>query len=141
MSYWVYVMGAMVCWGLWGFLPKLATSNLNFKDATVWEWIGMLAVALPCLWLIGGRPATGNGSFIYALLTGVAGLGGALLYYKAMSLCGPNVANVVVVSALYPVVSILLTIVFLQQKLNMGQLLGIVLCLVGTAVVARFSQS
>lgn len=139
MSYWVYVVGAMVSWGLWGFLPKLATARLSFKDATVWEWIGMAAVAMPCLWLLGGRPATGNGSFVYALLTGMAGLAGALLYYRAMSACGPDTANVIVVSALYPVVSVLLAVLFLQQKLNPGQLIGIALCLAGTVVIARSS--
>lgn len=140
MSYWVYVSGAMIMWGLWGFLPMLASQHMGYKDATVWEWIGMLAVALPCLIMVRGRPSTGDGGACwYAMATGLCGLAGALLYYKAMAASGDYSANVIMVSALYPVISIALAFAILGQTINAGQAVGIILCLTGSLVIAKFS--
>lgn len=140
MNYWVFVFGAMIMWGLWGFLPKLASNRLSYTDATVWEWIGMSVVALPCLWIARGRPDFGNGAGWFALATGVCGLLGALLYYRAMASSGTHTASVIVVSALYPVISVILTVAILGHKINMGQAAGIALCLAGSMVLARYSR-
>lgn len=139
MSYWIYVLGAMIMWGLWGFLPKLASQRLNYTDATVWEWVGMVVVALPCFLLVKGRPDFGNGAGWYAMATGVCGLSGALLYYRAMATSGGHTANVVVISALYPVISVLLAVLILGNKINLGQGVGIAMCLAGSVVLARYS--
>lgn len=139
MNYWIYVVGAMVMWGIWGFLPKLATQRLSYRDATIWEWVGMVVLVLPCFLLASGKPATGNGAFWIPMATGLCGLTGALLYYKAMSLSGDHTVNVIMVSALYPVISILLAFAILGQSITAGQYVGIGLCLAGSLVLGKYS--
>lgn len=139
MKYLLFALAAMLIWGLWGFLPKLATGSIDCRSATFWTWTGMLIVAMTCLALVGGKPQTGGHSFLWAMATGFCGLLGALFYYKAMSMAGGNTATVIVLSALYPVVSVLLAALILRERLNAGQLVGILLCTVGAVVLVCFS--
>ena len=141
MRYLVYTGGVIVAWGLWAFLPKLATSRLDYKTAIVWEWLGMVVLVVPCLIMLGGRIDTGKGAFGYAVVAGICGLSGGLLYYKAMSVCGEHAATVATLSAVYPVVSILLAVLILHEKLNMGQVAGMILCLAGALLLAFCSRA
>lgn len=139
MGYLVWVAGAMLAWGVWGFIPKLAAGRFDNLSWMFWSWLGAVPVVATCLAFLRFAPQSGGGAWYLPMLTGACGLGGGLMYYKAMTLCGPNTATVVVVSAMYPVVSVLLGILVTGDRLSLGQGLGILLCLMGAAVLVLSS--
>jgi transporter family protein len=140
MKYLLYSIGAMVCWGFWGFFPRLAVSSLDFSSAQVWNWIGGTFILLPSACYFGAKFGGNNPSYYYAMLAGISGSIGGLLYNKGLSICEGHSATVIAVSALYPVVSIALTFIFLRERLNVWQIVGIVLCIVGATVLGLSSR-
>jgi len=140
MNYLVYAIGAMIAWGFWGFLPRLAVSGLDFSSAQVWNWIGGTFIIVPSALFFGAKFGVNNPSYYYAILGGVCGSIGGLLYNKGLCVCGDHTATVIAVSALYPVVSIALTFIFLKEKLNAWQIVGISLCIIGATVLGLSSR-
>ena len=140
MNYLVYAIGAMIAWGFWGFLPRLAVTGLDFSSAQVWNWIGGTFIIVPSALFFGAKFGGNNSSYYYAILCGICGSIGGLLYNKSLSLCGHHSATVIAVSALYPVVSIALTVAFLKEKLNVWQIVGIALCITGATVLGLSSR-
>lgn len=65
---------ALVAWGLWGFLPKLATRYMAPPSIILYEVLAGMSVGLLCLYLTGFRPELSARGILYSSLTGVAGL-------------------------------------------------------------------
>jgi transporter family protein len=141
MNYLVYAVGAMIAWGFWGFLPRLAVSRLDFSTAQIWNWLGGMLIVLPSAMVFGAKFGANHPSYYYAILAGICGSVGGLMYNKSLSICGGHGATVIAVSALYPVVSIALTFIFMKEKLNIGQILGISLCVLGAMVLGLSSRT
>ena len=153
MSYMVFVLGAMVMWGLWGFLPRIAVSKLDSTSAQLFTWLGGTILAFPCLIIFRDKLFAAMNAdvktsafdhylpYACALGAGVVGMTAGFMYNKALSQCGENTATVIGISALYPVISILLTVIFLKQKLNVGQVAGVALCVTGAVLLAYCSSS
>lgn len=141
MKHLYYTFAAMACWGLWAFLPRLATTRLNVKHAMVWEFIGGFALALPIILSVGGRLQTGGYTFLYALATGLFGLAGALCYYQAMSLNQGQTASIITIASLYPIVSLLLAWFILCESPHPGQIVGMGLCLGGILLICYYTKA
>lgn len=124
---------AFLCWGLWAFLPKLTTRYIDPRSAVVYEALGGLLVAAVVLGLLALRPATDPRGVGLALLTGVLGVAGALAYLLSV-VRGP-VTLVATVTALYPVLTVALSAVFLREPVTAQQWLGIGLALLAIALV------
>lgn len=147
MHYLVYVLGAMLAWGFWGFLPRLAVSRMDPSSAQVFTWIGTSLGALPLALIYRERVFNGDNlaaplflGVACAVGAGVCGFFGGLMYNRAFAVCGDNAPAVIGISALYPVVSILLAVIFLKQRVNPGQFAGIGLCVTGAVLLAYFSN-
>lgn len=125
---------ALLCWGAWAFLPKLTMRYIDPNSAAVYEAVGGALVAGGVLALIGFQPATDPRGVALAVVTGMLGLGGALAYLYAMR-SGP-VALISTLTALYPVLAILLAGLVLREPVSLKQALGIVLGLVAMALIA-----
>lgn len=129
-SWFWYSMAASLCWTAWAFTARLGSeeippTTMQFISAFGFLLVGLLMVAVRRPQL--KRSLRGNS---YALISGVLlGLGGIALYgaYRA----GDNASVVTATTSLYPVVTVLLAVTFLREKLNKLQLLG-----VGFAVAA-----
>jgi bacterial/archaeal transporter family protein len=127
-------LGALFMWGFWGFLPKLTTAYIDPKSAVIYEALGGFtigAIALIALnFQIDFHPK-GSG---LAFITGMLGLIGAFCFLLAMS--KGQVAIVATLSALYPVVSILLAVIFLHESIHIQQWIGIALAVLAMVLVA-----
>jgi transporter family protein len=153
MNYLVFVLAAMCMWGLWGFLPRIAVSRLDSTSAQLFTWLGGTILAIPSVLIFRDKILAvanvedGSGGFNHylpyacAMGAGVCGMVGGFMYNKALSQCGENTATVIGISALYPVISILLTVIFLKQKLNLGQIAGVVVCISGALLLAYSSNT
>lgn len=134
MQGWVLpALGALIVWGFWGFIPKLTTHYLSPRSAVVYEVLGGLLLALIVLasskFQLDFHP---QGS-VYAIITGMLGLLGAFCFLLAVSK-GP-VTLVATLSALYPVVSILLAIFILQESVTFKQWVGIAMAVLAMILV------
>jgi transporter family protein len=128
------VLGSFLFWGLWGFLPKITTRTITPMSAMIFEAIGGMLVA-GIAFLSGGYrfELTRQGVFL-ALLTGMFGILGAWTYLQAVST--GKVSLVVSFTALYPILSILLALLFLGETLSIRQGVGILFALLSMLLIA-----
>lgn len=130
----VPTLGALLCWGLWGFIPKLTTRYLPPSSAIVYEVIGGLILGMVMLFVLKFQPTVHPKGILLAISTGMLGFLGAFCFLNAVSK-GP-VTLVATISALYPGVSIVLAICFLNETMTIRQGIGIALALVAMIFIA-----
>lgn len=130
---WLWLaMGALFAWGFWAFLPKLALQSMQPHNVLFYEALGNLFVSVPVFLYLRGRLMWHRRSVPMAALISVMTVGAFLMYFFALK-SGP-VATIVTLTALYPVVVILLARVFLKEKLNRLQWVA-VCCAICAAVL------
>jgi len=135
MKQWLFpTFGAFVLWGLWSFIPKITTRYITPKSAILFEVLGGMAVAFVVLISLRFRPDTHPLGIALALTTGILGFIGALFFLYAASR-GP-ISLVAVLSALYPVITVLLSATVLGETMSAKQWLGIALGLVSMVLIA-----
>jgi transporter family protein len=122
---------AMVTFGAWGFFPKLAVNYISPQSALIYQVIGGLLVGIVGLAMLNFKPETHPMGILYALLTGITGVLGTLFYYAAAS--RGQISIVASLTALYPLITILLAIIFLHETLVLKQVIG--LCFAVAAIV------
>ncbi len=130
MESWIlWTILAFVTFGFWGFFPKLAVTYISPQSAVIYQVLGALLVGITGLAHVGFKPETHPLGILFALLTGITGVLGTLFYYAAAS--RGQISIVVSLTALYPLITILLATVFLQETLTLKQVAGL-----GLAIVA-----
>jgi bacterial/archaeal transporter family protein len=135
MSSWVsWSILALVVWGIWGFLPKLATKYMAAQSIIIYEVLGGLCIGLVCLYFAGMRPETHPKGILYASLTGIAGLLGGFFYLLAVA--KGKVSVVVTMTALYPIITIGLAALMLKEPVTLKQGLGMVLAVISIILLA-----
>ena len=131
----IYAILALVIWGFWGFFPKLTTGYIGPKSAMVFQSIGAVIVGMLVLFALKLKPEMHPRGVFFALLTGIAGITGALFFLYALS-SGGKTAAVVMLTALYPVITIALSFIFLHEAVTLMQSIGILLALVSIILIA-----
>jgi transporter family protein len=120
-----YSLLALVLWGLWGVFSKIASNHLPNWAIFLLELSGYLVVG-GIIWGLLRTPVTWNfPGMAAALAAGLCGGWAFFCFLKALS-SGPA-AVVVPLTSLYPVITVALGIVFLQESLSVRQLAGIIL--------------
>ena len=126
--------GAFVLWGLWSFIPKITTKYISPKSAILFEVLGGIIIAIIVLFSLRFKPDIHPRGVLLAITTGILGFLGALLYLYAASK-GP-ISLVAVLSALYPVIAVVLAMIFLKESISVKQGLGLVLALGSMILIA-----
>lgn len=128
MKIWLsYSILCVFLWGLWGFFSKLATNYISPVSVFFYGMLGAAATGIAGLLLIGYKPETQASGISYALLSSLMGTVGAFFYYFALSKYKASV--VITLTALYPVVTIVLSFLILKEGINFKQGLGILFAL------------
>ncbi len=135
MHWLVFALLATFLYGLWGFFPKLATLHLPPRDALVYQTLGGMPVLFVILVWLRFRPVYHPQGALYAVLTGLAGAVGTLFFFAALKR-SPSTTGVVMVTALYPLVVMLLALVFLREPLTLRQGVGAVLALLALVLLS-----
>ncbi len=135
---WIYFsVIAALFWGVWGVIAKLIAADINPYTNHLLFSVGMLftlpAVIRKCRTVKPNR--TG---IIWGVLAGVLAVTGNIAVYKSFSM-GGLAAIVIPVTNLYPMVTILIAILFFKERLNWINLIGILLAL--PAVIILSGQS
>lgn len=125
---------ALFTWSLWAFLPKIATRYIDANSAMVYQALGAMLVGLGTLIVLRFKVQFNVPGFSLSVVIGVLGFVGVLLYLIALSR-GP-LTLVAPMSALYPLVAIILGFIFLQETVTPKQGVGIALSLAAILLIS-----
>ncbi len=131
----VYAMITTVFWGIWGAfieIPEKAgfPATLGY---VVWS-LTMIPCAMAALHIIKWKPETDKRSIFLGMLVGLLGAGGQLVLFQALRE-GPAYVVFPLIS-LFPVLTIVLSVVFLKEKTNKRHWAGIILALLAAVFLA-----
>lgn len=120
---------AVACWGIWALLARWIGDALSPGQQQAISTLGIL----PVLGMLAssrhlGPPGRNRRGALFALAAGALTCLGNLSYYEVLNR-GPKAATVVPLTALYPMVTVLLAVLFLRERLRPVQRLGILLSL------------
>jgi transporter family protein len=127
-------IGTFVFWGLYAFLPKLATGHIDPRSATVYLALGSLSVTVVILASLGFRPEVHPQAIFLTVIAGILVNLGNLCYLTALSK-GPA-SLVAALTALYPALVIVLAMTFLGEPITRRQAVGVTLSLVSMFLIA-----
>lgn len=96
--------------------------------------LGPLIVAFFVLLSLDFRVEMHGKGIIYAFLAGLVGSIGGLLFVHSVSKGKASI--VITLTALYPVVTILLSFIILKEQLTMKQAIGIILALISMVLLS-----
>lgn len=125
---------AFALFGLWGFFPKLAVTYISPASAIVYEVAGAIVVGLLALKLVGFRPEVQPKGILYAVLTGITGMLGTLFFFYSVKT--GKVSVVASLTALYPLITIVLAYFFLREPISPRQIVAMFLALVSLYLFA-----
>lgn len=130
MGWFLWALVALAAWGVWALTSKFLGDGVSADHAQALSTLGLL----PILLFIRASPGSsspgneGRGRAI-AFTAGLLGCLGNIVYYEALNR-GGQASVVIPLTALYPLITVILAWLFLQEKLNRTQLAGAVLSLV-----------
>ncbi len=125
---------ALLSFGLWGLFTKLAVVHIDSRSALIYQTLGVVVIGLIALSMVNFKPATDTKGLIYAVLTGAAYGVGCLFYFVAAS--KGKIITVVTLTALYPLVTIVLAYLLLKEAVTLKQWLGIMLAMVSILLMS-----
>ncbi len=138
MQGYLYIAIAIVGWGLWGFLGKIATKyNSGVTVAALSHLVFPIAsVFLLFLNKINKEVICWNAPGILAIFfSGAAATFGTVFFYFALA--KSPASSVVVLTGLYPAVTVLLAVLFLHEKISLTQGVGFMLILVAIYLISK----
>lgn len=125
-----WTLVALLSWGIWAVLSKFLGSALSPEQSQALSTLGFLPIVLPLAW--SGRRRIRHASpkgLLFALAGGVVSCLGNIPYYAAVGR-GEKFATVLSLVALAPLVTVLLAVLVLRERLSGQQLFGLVLAAV-----------
>jgi drug/metabolite transporter (DMT)-like permease len=123
-SWLLWTLATVLAWGIWAILFKLIEKDLSAAQSHALSTIGLLPIIV-ALYLLGDRSATGNVrlGICVALGSGLISSLGNICYYKLLN--HAKAATVIPLTALYPLVTVVLALLLLDERLSRIQVLGI----------------
>ncbi len=136
MQQWViYSLLALVMWGIWGFLPKVALTQFKPESVLVWQGLGA-AFSTLLFFLFSSSPLQISSLGIIAGIgVGVFAFLGSVFFIFALS--AGKASAVVTLTALYPLITIFLAILFLGETLTLRMFFGIVFALLAIYLIGH----
>jgi transporter family protein len=126
---------AFACFGLWGFFPKVAVRYINPKSALIYEVMGGVLVAVVTWFTMRKGIEHDLRGVTPALVTGVVGYLGMFFFLHAVEL--GKVSVVASLTAVYPVVTILLAAIILKEQITYVQYFGILMAMAGVVLLSH----
>lgn len=130
----VWSLATIVLWGAWGLVSKIASGGLDAGDIQLLYTIGLAPLMIFVAWRVHRQKISQErkprriGAF-WAFLTGILGGLGNLAFFQAL-VVGGKASIVAPVTALFPVVTVLLALTFLRERLGRRQWVGLALAFI-----------
>lgn len=129
-----YALLGIFWWGLWGFLSKIGSDAASPFQMQILFTLGMIPVALAMLVQMRGKLDRNVGGITFGLLCGVVTGAGTIGYYAALRHQSASV--VTPVTGLFPVLTVVLAVVGLRERLNKVQVGGMLLALAAIVILS-----
>jgi len=130
-----YVVLALLWWGVFGFLGKVGSDRVSPSQMQFLYTLGQLPVVIVCAFRLKFRIASSKRGVLYSLLMGLLGALGSLAFFAAMKM--GQASLIAPTTSLYPALTVLLAVLFLKERLNKVQLLGLVVAMVSITILSR----
>src|SRR3990170_1703790 len=127
-------IGALLSWGITMFLRKIMVDTLGWWYSTV---IVAAAALLPLVFIqpfIKTPFRWDTNAVVISIVAGIFGVAGGICYHLAIRNDSPSL--IAMISSLYPVITIVLSVFILGDKLTAVQIVGIALMMVGLVLVS-----
>jgi bacterial/archaeal transporter family protein len=122
-----YAVFTLIAWGLWGFFSKLASNHTRPRQTLLFQAVGVMTFALVVLALEHFKIQWSPAGFGWSFAAGFINFIGFLAFFAAVE--KGKVSTVITLSSLYPLVTIVLSILFLREKVSPREGLGIAFAL------------
>jgi len=118
---------ALLSWGMWGIFAKLALNHVGPLSAYIYGIAGSVVVSIAVFAFMGFRADVHPAGMIFAALAGAMGTTGLVFFFFATK--RGSVSVVVTMTALYPIVTILLSALLLREHITIKQAAGLLFAL------------
>jgi transporter family protein len=127
----LFSAGAAVAWGLWAFLPKLALARARPEAVFVVEALGAVIAGL-CILPFCPRAFHPLGA-LCAFGAGIVGYVGVFIFIRLAD--KKQIGPLASTTALYPLVTVFLSALFLDERLTPRQYAGVALALAAVFLI------
>jgi len=134
MNWLILSLVAMVCWGFWGLLTKVAFNHLNWHQVFIITSIVTISASLSLYFYFKPIINARSPGFSYAIFAGVMG-SIALIAFNA-ALANGKASIIVPLTALYPAVTAVLSYILLNERTTLLQSLGIILAIIAILLIS-----
>lgn len=135
MDAWIsYSLLVIAAWGLAGLLQKLGTNRVSAESLLVWLTAGYILL-LPWLLMQSGVARLSSQALLIGVLAGLTNGLGAWFFFASLR-SGAKASVAVPLTALNPLVTVLLAVVFLSEKLTNLQWFGVFLATLAGVLIA-----
>ena len=136
----LWSIATIVLWGLWGLVSKIASNGVDVYVNQLLYTVGLAPLMVFVGWTVYKHSPREDAKVrrkgvFWAFLTGILGGLGNLAFFQAL-VKGGEASIVSPVTALFPMVTVLLAVVFLRERLGRTQWVGL-----GLAFVAIYLLS
>jgi len=116
-------------WGLWAFLFKIGVEQIGIKEALIWNnGIAIVISILIISFLIPHASLKIQSGVFYVMIATALGISGSIIWYIALE--KEKASIVVSFTALYPLITVVLSVIFLKEKLSLENWIGIIFALI-----------
>ena len=132
----IYSIICLFLWGFWGIFGKLASRSVSSPNLLLFALIGNFIVLPIYLSLFFKEISFKITSLDYylAILAGVIGTVGGLFFYLAIS--KGEATRVVVITALYPIITVIFSCFFLNEQITVSKFFGILFAMIGIILIS-----
>ena len=131
----VWSLATILLWGTWGLVSKIASDGVDAYTNQLLYTVGLLPLLVFVAWSVsrerteGLTPAKKRSGILWAFFTGILGGVGNIAFFQAL-VTGGKASIVAPVTALFPMVTVVLAVLFLRERVGRTQWLGLLLAFV-----------
>ncbi|MDE3187192.1 MAG: DMT family transporter [Acidobacteriota bacterium] len=131
----------IVLWGAWGLVSKVASAGVDAYVNQLLYTAGLAPLMIFVAWTVHKQrsgetsQARAQGVF-WAFLTGILGGVGNIFFFQAL-VKGGKASVVAPVTALFPMITVLLALIFLKERLGRVQWIGLMLAFVAIYLLSE----
>ena len=132
-----YFILILLAWGLWGFFGKYALKFISPISLLLFHTISAVIIELiVVIFLLYSKNKfdTNTTGITLAILTALFAVVGTIVFFFALSKTKASI--LVPLTALYPIITVLLSFIFLKEKVTLAQGIGIVLAIIAGALLS-----
>lgn len=130
----VYAFLSILSWGCWGFINKIVLEKASWASIIMYNMLGSFLILTMYMLSQGPpRPPVGNIAYL-AVLSGVLGAVGTTFFM--LSLSSGKASLIVPLTALYPVVTAALSVLFLGEAITHRHMAGIAFAIIAMVLLS-----